>query len=110
MLSQRSNNGHHLHFTGDKKSSQPPEKSIYLAIAVIGGLICITRPILLLLAGALIAYGRLQHESKHQNRQNRFGVHPDNNHDSRHDSLADLGNVLGLKDDRGRHGVRRFLK
>jgi hypothetical protein len=110
MPSQRPSRSHHVHFPEGKKVGQSPETSIYLAIAVIGGLICLTKPILLLFAGALVAYGKLHHDGKHPSKHGTGIIRFDNHQDVRHDSLEDLGNMLGLTDEKGKHGAKRLFK
>ncbi|OAP57961.1 hypothetical protein AYL99_07051 [Fonsecaea erecta] len=74
MLTQTQPRTHHTHLALSRKESRtqiPQENCVYLAIALMGGMILVTRPVLVLLAFLLVGYGRLYHIEQHDDKSER---------------------------------------
>ncbi|OAG34082.1 hypothetical protein AYO21_11776 [Fonsecaea monophora] len=69
MFGQNQPRSHHPHLALSKTESRkqiPQENCVYMAIALMGGLMLITKPALVVLALLLVGYGRLYHVERHE--------------------------------------------
>lgn len=109
MLSQGQDNHHRPHFPSLKKDSRNPQQAqqnvIYLAVALAGGLLLVTKPALILLVLALMGYGKYYHVETHEKshglfreKQSEHSLHlgPSHERGVKRASFPDLAKTLNL--------------